>query len=419
MKRVNDYMTMNKIETMTIQQLKAEMAQTLHDNILSYWCDNMPDEQHDGFLGRISGTDQPDTNAPKGAILNARILWAFSAAFRITRTPRYLLMAQRALQYIYAHFIDTTHGGVYWSVDAQGQPLDTKKQVYAIGFMIYGLAEYVRATGDEQARQTAISLYHDIETHAFDAVHDGYIEALTRDWQPIGDMRLSDKDENGSRTMNTHLHIIEPYTNLYRVWPDDTLRERLVNLLHIFTDKLMNKNTHHLDLFFNDSWEGKRNVESYGHDIEASWLLHETALVLNDPQLLDEIRHLIPQIAAAADEGLQPDGSLIYEHWTDSDKTDRQRQWWVQCEQIIGHIDLYQYLGDQKALQIAVNCWTYVKQHLLDYKNGEWHWSADEAGHPNLSDDKAGFWKCPYHNSRMCLELMERNIQEPTQVPAM
>ena len=239
-------------------------------------------------------------------------------------------------------------------------------------------------------------------------MNNGYIEALTREWNPIADMRLSDKDENGSRTMNTHLHIIEPYTNLYRVWKSPELEKSIRNLLDIFTDKLLNKETYHLDLFFNDEWVGKRNIESYGHDIEASWLLHETALVLGDKVVLLKIERLIRRIAEAADEGLRSDGSMVYEHWKDSDKYDLQRQWWVQCENIIGHIDLYQYFHTEESLETAILCWNYVAKHLLDGKNGEWYWAVLEDGSLNLDDDKAGFWKCPYHNSRMCLELIER-----------
>lgn len=154
--------------------------------------------------------------------------------------------------------------------------------------------------------------------------------------------------------------------------------------------------------------KGKRNVESYGHDIEASWLLHETALVLGDKTVLQKIEQVIRRIADAADEGLRPDGSMVYEHWKDTDEYDLQRQWWVQCENIIGHIDLYQYFGYEDSLEKAIYCWNYVQKHLIDAKNGEWHWAVLDDGTINLSDDKAGFWKCPYHNSRMCLELIER-----------
>lgn len=391
-----------------MMNLKQTMQDVLEQNILSYWIDHVTDKENGGYYGRIDGEDKVHPQAEKGAVMNARILWAFSAAYRVLRKPTYLEAATRAKEYFVEYFLDKENGGAYWSVDYKGNPLDTKKQTYAIGFAIYGFSEYARATGDKEALEIAKKLYHDIEEHAYDSKNNGYIEALTRDWQPIADMRLSVKDENGSRTMNTHLHIIEPYTNLYRVWKDKSLEKSIRNLLDIFTDKLLNKETHHLDLFFDDAWQGKRNIESYGHDIEASWLLHETALVLGDKVVLQKIEQVIRRIADAADEGLRPDGSMVYEHWKDTDKSDLQRQWWVQCENIIGHIDLYQYFGYEDSLEKAVHCWNYVQKHLIDAKNGEWHWAVLDDGTINLSDDKAGFWKCPYHNSRMCLELIER-----------
>lgn len=394
-----------------MDNLKQTMKDVLEHNILSYWIDHVVDKENGGFYGRIDGDDQIHAQAEKGAVMNARILWAFSAAYRVLRNPAYLEAATRAKDYFLAHFVDKENGGVYWSVDYQGNPLDTKKQTYAIGFAIYGFSEYARATGDAEVLEMAKRLYHDIETHAYDSENQGYIEALTCDWQPIADMRLSDKDENGSRTMNTHLHIIEPYTNLYRVWKDAALEKSIRNLLDIFTDKLLNPETHHLDLFFDDKWQGKRNVESYGHDIEASWLLHETALVLDDKAVLQKMEQVIRRIADAADEGLRPDGSMVYEHWKDTDEYDLQRQWWVQCENIIGHIDLYQYFGYEDSLEKAIQCWNFVQKNLIDAKNGEWHWAVLDDGTINLKDDKAGFWKCPYHNSRMCLELIERDYE--------
>ncbi len=394
-----------------MDNLKQTMKDVLEHNILSYWIDHVVDKENGGFYGRIDGDDLIHAQAEKGAVMNARILWAFSAAYRVLRNPAYLEAATRAKDYFLAHFVDKENGGVYWSVDYQGNPLDTKKQTYAIGFAIYGFSEYARATGDAEALEMAKRLYHDIETHAYDSENQGYIEALTCDWQPIADMRLSDKDENGSRTMNTHLHIIEPYTNLYRVWKDAALEKSIRNLLDIFTDKLLNPETHHLDLFFDDKWQGKRNVESYGHDIEASWLLHETALVLDDKTVLQKMEQVIRRIADAADEGLRPDGSMVYEHWKDTDEYDLQRQWWVQCENIIGHIDLYQYFGYEDSLEKAIQCWNFVQKNLIDAKNGEWHWAVLDDGTINLKDDKAGFWKCPYHNSRMCLELIERDYE--------
>ena len=389
--------------------MKQEMEEELVSNILPFWINRMTDEVNGGFYGRITGREEVKPEAEKGAILNARILWTFSAAYRLLKRPEYLETATRAKRTLIDRFYDNEFGGVYWSLDYKGNPLDTKKQIYALGFAIYGLSEYARATGDDEALAYAIRLFETIEEHSFDPVKNGYCEALTREWGEIADMRLSAKDENERKTMNTHLHIIEPYTNLYRVWKTPELEKSIRNLLDIFTDKLLNKETYHLDLFFNDEWEGKRNIESYGHDIEASWLLHETALVLDDKILLHKIERIIRRIADAADEGLRPDGSMVYEHWKDGDKYDLQRQWWVQCENIIGHIDLYQYFRTEENLLVAISCWNYVAKHLLDAKNGEWHWAILEDGTVNKEDDKAGFWKCPYHNSRMCLELIERD----------
>lgn len=393
-----------------METLKKEMKQCLESNILRYWIDKVTDKEHGGYYGRVDGHDHVHPEAEKGAILNGRILWAFSAAYRVMKNKEYLDAATRAKDYILDHFIDKEYGGVYWSLYCEGKPLDTKKQTYAIGFVIYGLSEYARATGDKQALDAAIKLYHDIEAHAYDAVNGGYVEALTREWNPIADMRLSDKDENGAKTMNTHLHVIEPYTNLYRVWPSKELHESIHRLLDVFTDKLYNKETHHLDLFFDNAWHGRRNIESYGHDIEATWLLWETALVLGEDDVKAKLGPIVVDLAKAADEGLQPDGSMIYEHWKDTGKTDRQRQWWVLCENVIGHVNLYQYFNDASALKVAKDCWTFIDKHLVDHVNGEWHWAVDDNGKINLDDDKAGFWKCPYHNSRMCLEIIERQV---------
>ena len=395
----------------TIVTLKKEMQDVLEKNILPFWMNRMADHGRGGFYGRIDGQGTLVPDAERGAILNARILWAFAAAYRLLRKPEYLETAMRAKRYIIDHFIDHEWGGVFWSVDSQGKPLDTKKQSYAIGFTIYGMSELARATGDDEALQWAVRLFHDLEEHAFDPDDNGYVEALTREWKPIADMRLSDKDENGAKTMNTHLHIIEPYTNLLRVWRDPLLEQQTRRLLDLFLHTILHPETHHLDLFFDEQWQGKRNIQSFGHDIEASWLLHETALVLGDDALTAQVEQTILPLARAADEGLRSDGAMVYEKWTDTGVVNENRDWWVQCECIIGHVDLYQYFDDRKALDIARRCWEFVQRHLIDYEDGEWHWGVKPDGTLNLADDKAGFWKCPYHNARMCLEIIERELK--------
>ena len=418
-------------------KMKAEMQDVLKKNILHFWMTQMVDEEHGGFYGRMdhSGTLHPD--AEKGAILNARILWSFSAAYRVLGNPEYLAMATRAKDYIIDHFIDPEYGGIYWSVDYKGQPLDTKKQFYAIGFAIYGLTEYARATADREALDYALQLYDCIEEHAFDRVHNGYIEACTRAWGKIEDMRLSELDANYPKSQNTHLHIIEPYTNLLRCLkelhaqescdyvpvlgsvlpigitiPVETIvavETSLRNLIDIFTEKILNPETCHLDLFFEMDWtRGAGHLESYGHDIECSWLMHEAALVLGDKKVLAKVEPIVRKVAKASEKGLRPDGSLIHEANLDTGHVDDDLHWWVQAENVVGCFNLYQYFGDEAALEKAVRCWDYIKLQLIDYEHGEWYWSRHSDGSLNTSDDKAGFWKCPYHNSRMCLEIIER-----------
>ncbi|MBR0187005.1 MAG: AGE family epimerase/isomerase [Prevotella sp.] len=417
--------------------MKREMQDVLENNILRFWLDQMMDYEHGGFYGRMDGEGELHPEAEKGAILNARILWAFSAAFRVLKHPEYLEAATRAKDYIIEHFIDQEYGGVYWSVDCEGNPLDTKKQFYAIGFMIYGLTEYARATGDREALDYALDLYDCIEEHAFDREHNGYIEACTREWGRIEDMRLSDLDANYPKSQNTHLHIIEPYTNLLRCLkeaqaqescdyvsaigsvlpvgisvPPQTISEvegALKNLVDIFTEKILNKETNHLDLFFGMDWtRGAGHLESYGHDIECSWLLHEAALVLGDQQVLNKVEPIVQAVAQASAKGLQPDGSLIHEANLDTGYVDDDLHWWVQAENVVGWYNIWQHFGDEEALNRAEKCWHYIKKQLIDYEHGEWYWSRHANGLLNTKDDKAGFWKCPYHNSRMCLEIIER-----------
>lgn len=384
------------------------MRSELENNILPFWMNKMEDNEEGGFYGQITGEDELKPEASKGAILNARILWTFSSAYRLLKKPEYLETATRAKRYLIDRFYDPQYGGIYWELDYKGNPLDTKKQIYAIGFAIYGLSEYARATGDEEALAYAQQLFDVIEQHSFDSEQNGYVEALTRDWQPIEDMRLSDKDENEKKTMNTHLHILEPYTNLYRVWKDEQLERQLRNLIEVFITRILDPQTGHLNLFFEEDWTNKYRIYSYGHDIEASWLIHEAALVLGDPEVLKRIEPIIIRIAQAADEGLNPDGSMIYENFLDKQKIDRELHWWVQAENVVGHINLYQHFGDTEALDTAVRCWEFIKTKLIDHEQGEWHWSLLPDGTVNRRDDKAGFWKCPYHNGRMCMEVIER-----------
>ncbi len=397
--------------------LSREMRDVVENNILRFWLDNMQDRENGGFYGQMRGDGTLVKDAVKGGILNARILWTFSAAYRVLGKEEYLTAATRAKDYILTYFYDAQYGGIYWSVDCTGKPVDTKKQFYALGFALYGLTEYVRATGDSEVLAKAIEMFDTIEEHALDRKFGGYIEAQTRTWQEMADVRLSELDANYPKSQNTHLHIIEPYANLYRCLKEQKVtgdvvcrvEKALRNIIDIFCDKILNPATHHLDLFFEMDWTcGAGWLESYGHDIECSWLMHEAALILADKTVLAKVEPIVRLVAKASEKGLNADGSMTHEANLDTGHVDDDRHWWVQAEAVVGFYNLYQHFGDNRALAIAMNVWQYIKDNLIDYEHGEWYWSRDKNGVLNTRDDHAGFWKCPYHNSRMCLELIER-----------
>lgn len=391
-----------------LAQWKEELSEELTRDILPFWLAFLGDGER--FAGRIDGRGTPHPEAGIGAVLTARMLWTFSAAYRATGCSAYRTAADRARAFLTKHLIDPTYGGVFWEVAPGGtQPRSDKKQSYALGFAIYGLSAYARATGDPEALRQATELFEALERHAFDPARGGYVEALTRDWQPLDDMRLSDKDTNARFSMNTHLHLLEPYTLLLRVWPDRRVAEAVRRLIRIHTERLFDPTTGHLGLFFDADWQPLGRTVSYGHDIEASWLLDEAVEAVEatgpaDPAAADAAARL----ADAALEGLQPDGSLAYEYDPRTGHLDAERHWWVQAEAVVGCFNRYVRTGDARWLERSHRVWQYIRTHLLDTAGGEWFWSIRPDGTVNRDDDKAGFWKCPYHNGRMCLELMAR-----------
>ena len=376
------------------------------ESILLYWMEKTPDHKQGGFYGRIDGEDRIHTEAPKGVVLNSRILWTFSAAYRQTRDPRWLPVAKRAYEYMLAHFLDGRDGGVFWSVDHTGAMLDGRKQIYGLAFCLYGLSEYYAVTGEPRALDEAITLFRLIERHSYDPEKKGYYEAFTRDWDRIDDLRLSPKDANEQKTMNTHLHILEAYANLYRVWPDNLLRDRIAGLLDVFTRHIVDAGTGHLVLFFNEDWEPRSHIVSYGHDIEAAWLLQEAADIAGDAWWKKRTRQLAIQMALAAAEGLDGDGGLWYER--EEGTLVREKHSWPQAEAMIGFLNAWQVSGDQVWQERSLASWTFVKNCIKDPVAGEWFWGVREDLSPMPGQDKAGFWKCPYHNSRACLEIIRR-----------
>ena len=386
---------------------KAELHTEL-SRILDYWIKYTPDEVDGGFFGRIDNENMVIANSPKGSVLNARILWSFSAGYNLYKNPLYLKYAERAYEYITTYFIDKEYGGVFWTVDHNGRPLDTKKQVYAIAFTIYALSEYAQASGDEQVKLLAVSMYHLMVNKSYDAERSGYFEAFTRDWQPISDLRLSAKDANEKKTMNTHLHVLEAYANLYRIWPDNELKGQIVTLIHNFLDHFIDAGTHHLLLFFDENWNSRSGMISYGHDIEATWLLQEAAEVINNGELLEKLKQINISIADATIPAIDADSGLWYEYEPANDHLIKEKHWWVQAEAMVGFYNTWQLTGDRKYLEIAIKNWGFIKEHILDLKRGEWFWGINAKGEIMPGEDKVGVWKCPYHNSRACLEIIKR-----------
>lgn len=390
-----------------LTRYREEVKQELH-NILHYWQKHTVDEQQGGFYGALNNANEVQPNAPKGAVLNSRILWTFSAAYGLDHQKEWLSLAKRAYDYLQRHFRDTAHGGTYWSVAADGKPLDTRKQVYGQAFSIYALSEYYHHTKEQAALDWAIDIYRLLERYSFDPQRKGYIDAFSQEWQRISDTRLSNKDANADKTMNTHLHVLEAYTNLYRVWPDAGLRTQLYYLIKVFIDHIVNAQTHHQILFFDADWQHPSTVFSYGHDIEAAWLLPEAAALLNDSELTQQVKAVSMALANAAAEGLDANGGLKNEYEPATQHTDADKHWWVQAEAMVGFLQAYEQSGQKSYLQHSLNSWEFIKKYILDKKEGEWYWGVTANLQVMPHQDKAGFWKCPYHNSRACMEVMRR-----------
>jgi len=390
-----------------MKHLKQEVFINLTQNILPYWSVRMADNINGGFYGRINYNEKVFPDEDKGGILNARILWTFSSAYRILKDTAYLSVAKRAKDYIMAHFIDKKYGGAFRSVKSNGEPSDTRKQIYTQSFFIYGLAEYYRATGDNEALTEAVNIFNLIEKYALDKNSEGYFEVFTRDWHRSHDLLIGEKTIRDEKTMNTHLHLMEAYCNLCRVWPDELVAERLKDLVEIFLDKIIDPKTSHLICFMDKKWERTSSVDSYGHDIESSWLINEAAGLLGDTLLSDRVRRASITIADAASEGLQKDGSLIYEKDFSTGRKNSERSWWAQAECIVGNLNAFKLSGNEKYLDNTMKCWNYTKNHMIDNDSGGWFSSVSESGEVG-SGDKAGFWVCPYHNGRMCMEIIER-----------
>ncbi len=379
--------------------------QMLEENILPFWIDKMPDKENGGFYGRISGRNKLDKKADKSIILNSRILWTFSMAFRVIGKRSYKEMADRAYEYLVNKFYDNEHKGFYWSLSFEGVPTETKKQSYAQSFVIYSLTEYYKISREPEVLSLCKQTFEALESCGFDHTNNGYYEAKSRDWSALKDQRLSDKDMNACKSMNTHLHILEAYSNLITIWPDQNLKDRLQNLIKIFDEKIISEEGH-LKLFFEDDWTVLSTNYSFGHDIECSWLYQEAVERLGDSVRERNVNEMVEKMVVAGLEGLDRDGGLMHEG-SDGAIINSSKEWWPQAEALVGLVNVWKNTSNDYYLNVAQKIWQFINQKLLD-PAGEWYWGLDEQGKTEVTMDKAGPWKCPYHNSRAMLELLHR-----------
>lgn len=393
-----------------LRALAQSAEREVRGNILPFWMKHAPNPANGAFYGYVDAKLRPDPSKPRGSLLTARILWTFSAAYRRFGEAAYREMADRAYWDLEKNFRDREHGGYFWLINPDGRPKDPRKQVYGQAFAIYALSEYHRATGNTEAREAAIALYRLVDQHTHDPVNGGYFDVAERDWSGAGKGAknlLSSSRLNAAKSQNSHLHVLEAFTNLMRIWPDDGLRVRQRELIEVLMDKVVDSRGHLIE-FMDAAWRpvGK-NGASYGHDIEFTWLLHEAATVLGDPPLLARVQaKALAMAKVTAEEGLDKDGSLCYAGEAKG-ITNFNKEWWPQAEAAVGFFNAWQLSGDPRWLERSRRTWDFIQAKVVDRVNGDWYSSLDRQGRPQRRP-RIATWICPYHSSRSCLELIER-----------
>jgi len=381
------------------------------DHILPFWA-RLMDEAYGGYYGEVDASLTAKPLAPKGCIANSRILWSFAAAYRVTGTEDYRKCASHAFSFLTERLLDPEFGGLIWMADYEGNVLDARKHIYNQAFGVYALSEYFRATSDADALKLAQELYRTIEMVGYDEQIGAYREEFDREWNEQPNEMLSGNGVVADITMNTHIHVLEAYTTLYRIWPDPQVRQSLDRLLSILHDRMFDAELGRLNVFFDKNWASLTDVTSFGHDIEASWLIQDAieAAELSNPNYKQMVLALARSVSEHA---IQSDGSVMNEQ--EGGRLDTTRIWWVQAEAMVGFLNAYELTGEARFLELVRKIWSYTSGKLIDPRPaGEWYWSVDGQGNPD-GREIAGPWKCPYHNSRFCMEVLlrlERLYQE-------
>lgn len=383
----------------------AIQAKEMLSDIISFW-KGMRDDDFGGYYGYMGHDLQVDKRAEKGCILNSRILWFFSEAAMLTGREDLKLEADHAFAFLMEHCLDKENGGVFWSVSYDGQPLDDTKHTYNQAFTIYALSSYYRLTGKEQALSTAYGIFDRIEKTCRDSI--GYLEAFTRTWAPESNEKLSENGVLADKTMNTLLHVFEGYSNLYRCEENERVRAALLRCLHIYTTYVYDPALHRQRVFFDEAYHSILDLYSYGHDIESSWLMDAGTALLEDEKLTDTVAAIDTEMAKAIYENAYYNHSLANE--CDRGAVNETRIWWVQAEAVLGFVNLWQKCGEEKYKDAAASIFDFIREKVVDHRPGsEWFWCVDKEGKPDPQKPIVEPWKCPYHNGRMCMELIRRD----------
>ncbi len=385
-----------------------EIRRHLERDIIPFWR-SLRDDAYGGFYGEMDYELNLDQKADKGCILNSRILWFFTNAYLTLGDQECLDDAKHAYEFLRKAFFDQENGGVYWSVTYDGRPADDTKHTYNQAFAVYGLASYYAASGDRDALSLAYSLTEKLETKCRD--QEGYLEAFDRNFKPASNEKLSENGVMAERTMNTLLHVLEAYTELYRVDKNAAVADQLRWMLELYSDKIYNPKERRLEVFFDLGYRSLIDLNSYGHDIEASWLVDRAAQVLEDPAYIKRVSVINEELADQIHSVALDDNSLFNE--CEEGKVDTKKVWWVQAEALLGFLNAYKKNPERKDyLESVGRVWDYIKTHMIDPRKGsEWFNELNRDGTPIKTKEIVGPWKCPYHNGRMCFEVINRKIE--------
>lgn len=385
-----------------------EVRKHLTDTIIPFW-KKLRDDENGGYYGWLDYDLKLDKEAVKGCILNSRITWFFANAYTLLKDESLLDEARHGFNFLKEHCWDKEYGGIYWSLNYDGTPFDTTKHTYNQAFSIYALSSYYEASKDEEALQMARELFHLIEEKCTDEI--GYLEAFTRDFKPESNEKLSENGVLADKTMNTLLHVFEAYTELYRVAGDVAVKERIEWMMDIIAEKIYNPKLHRQEVFFDANYNSILDLHSYGHDIETAWLVDRSVEVLGEQKYADKMTPITKDLTAQIYKVAFDGHSLANE--CEKGVVNEHRIWWVQAETVVGFVNGYEKSPEKKEyLEAAHNVWDFIKEYIVDKREGsEWYWEVDKEGNPYPDRPIVEPWKCPYHNGRMCFEIIKRNCQ--------